>query len=213
MKENQNIENLIGYIAKYCIKNKVTLLLSYSKKVNLPEESKKCASLGFFESERKLLAIATKHPSHIWMGTLLHEFNHVKQWINGEFFLDDDSLEAENEIWDWLEDKKKKLSKKKALWYTKIMRDCEEDCEKKAIKMIQDFNLGDIIDLDKYIQRANAYLYFYKVIALKRKWYKIAPYTIKEITDTMPTTLMKNFDKLPDGYEDLVVKHCLRKRK
>ena len=91
--------------------------------------------------------------------------------------------------------------------YIRELRNCELDCEKRAVKLMKEYNLP--IDIKKYIKQANAYVYFYNTMIDTRKWYKKSPCIVKEILDIMPTKFERSYKSLPNKYLRLVKKYCI----
>jgi hypothetical protein len=184
-----------------CIDNGITLLLSNTKKVKLPEET--IGTGGYFDESDRILAVATKNPTKIWFALLLHEYNHLRQWAEGMF---NNPKYFSIDLWNWIEGNIE-LTKKDIDKAIECARLIETDCEKRTAKMIKD-NPDLKIDLVNYIKGANSYLYFYEIVRKHRLWCKKAPYRIKEIIDLMPDYFVNNYKKLPKGYEKLVLEKC-----
>ncbi len=67
------------------------------------------------------------------------------------------------------------------------------------------------IDVKDYIQKANSYAMFWKMVGKSRQWYKIGkrPYELPEVYSEFPTTFSLDYTKLPKKYERLYEQHCL----
>ncbi len=67
----------------------------------------------------------------------------------------------------------------------------EFDCEKRTVAKIKKYNLP--IDIKDYIQKANAYVWFYTAVLNKRQWdgTKSDSIYIKEIFSICPKTFTK----------------------
>lgn len=145
---------------------------------------------GFFEDEPKpKLAVACGQDPQKWIQILLHESSHMDQWIekspywtNGKFC----GIEAINVIELWIrryiefqDDKKWKI--------VRAARNVELDCERRTAIKIANLDIG--INPEQYTVRANAYVLFYNIIGLHRRWYTPGrePYNIPEIYNAMPT--------------------------
>ena len=193
---------MISQIAEECIKNNITFNLSAEKKVCLVNEPKELGCSGFFDPDYKILSVATQKAFKDWFPILLHEYNHMLQYIEKpEFFGEEDRL------WEWLTNKIE-LTKKDIKKVIDTTREIELDCEIRTVKMIEARSELEI-NIDDYIKKANSYLYFYSIVAKHRKWSNKPPYSIKEIVELMGNKFIKNYWKMPDGYEELVIKYCL----
>lgn len=120
------------------------------------------ASGGYFDSDARVLAVATDRPTEVWLGVLLHEYCHLTQWVE-----DQPSWRAYgNEMWDWLAGKRVRNPAE----LVRSVQAVEEDCERRTIRMIQELDAP--LDLERYTRAANAYIHFHNVILETRKWYR-----------------------------------------
>lgn len=151
---------------------------------------------GYFDDEGRELAVAVNHPE--WLGTLVHEFGHLTQWVDNcePWRKLGDSLVK---LHDWLEGKKVK-GIKRALAKA---RDLELDNEKRSAKIIKDWNLP--IDTKLYTQKANAYIQFYNWMYFTRRWctVKNSPYRNPKVYKEMPTIFKMNYEEMSDKYKKL----------
>jgi len=164
---------------------------------------------GFFSPEEQLLAVAKKGKDSF--ETLMHEFCHFIQWEEQCKDWTNCSIEeydAEMLIDLWMryiiELNKKQLNK-----YIDLVRNVEMDCEKRVIKFAIDWDYP--LDIGKYVQKANSYLYFYTVVKKCRKWSNkgCAPYTFNEIVSEMPTHFANDYNRMSDVLVSLYKKECL----
>jgi len=205
MKLNSTHKKFIADIIEDCNKHNITVLLSHEKRVKLPEEDDDAAANGFFCNEDRILAVAAGNPVEQWFWVLLHEYNHFQQWKEKKFY-SDKAIEDESLFWGWLFCDHE-LTKKILDRVTNRQRACELDCEQRTIKTLKEYpEIG--IDIKIYTQKVNAYLYFYTMVKRRRRWYKKAPYEVKEIINIMPDKLLKNYNRVPKEYQKLVDKHC-----
>ncbi len=205
--------SFIEYVKQYCQNHDIELIESDKEKVNC--YSIKCN--GFFDSgmpvgmtrdyvlgntedydeslpgSKMVLAYskAGKNEEEI-LGLVAHEFGHANQFLdNCQFWVKTKDFDR----WDkYFKSKKMKLEDVYDVW-KKIVK-LEADCEQRVIGFVEEFNLN--IDISRYAQKANAYLYFYHFSLINKKWYKKAPYEIEEIVNKMPKKLMSL-----DYYADL----------
>ena len=110
--------------------------------------------------------------------------------INGE---EHDPLTLMHE---WL-DHKRELGERKLREVLRGAMALELDCERRAAKKIDQFYLP--INLKEYIQKANAYVYFYLAMQHVRRWYQPgrAPFSLPEVWTKMPTDFDNDYTRLP----------------
>jgi hypothetical protein len=197
------MRDLIGFIITECVKHGVTVRM-------LPTEYHDDGGedvSGTWDDEEKTLTIATKNKS--WVEVLAHEFGHFQQWKARLF---DDGIYEDvygtSEFDDWLLGNKK-LSPERVDEMTRAMQACELDAEKRAYKLLKKFKVKT--DLERYVQKSNAYVLFYNVMAGHRQWCdKETPTRIDEIVDLMPTKFITDLEEMPDGFEQLVIDRCFK---
>lgn len=163
--------------------------------------SKRCN--GYFiasdETSAGELAVATgKKSLNTWISTFAHESSHMDQWIaqcsawkNGSKY-DFDYSEI---LQMWIDHIVELNPNQKAKIITGV-RNLELDCERRAVKKMKVYGLP--VDIKEYIQKANAYVYFYTIMGLKRKWYKIGqePYVVDGVWGNMPTHFNNDYSKI-----------------
>lgn len=150
----------------------------------------KCS--GYFDAQNKQLVVAAKRND--WVEILVHEYGHLTQWaercpewIAGEPTVDhiDRWLQGEEveNIYD----------------HIRCSRNLELDNEKRSVELIKRFELP--IDLDRYVKKANGYIYFYTWMMSTRRWSTIenSPYSNETIISAMPNTFQENYEDLPEG--------------
>jgi len=190
----------IGWAVTECAKKGVRVLLESKKSVIA--DGIKCS--GYFDEVKKELRVACNKPQKNWFPIFVHEFCHFEQWKEKDrSFLDvSENYSNNNTIWEWLDGKNFKYNniKQSVRSYQRL----ELDCEKRAVKHIDNFNLS--IEKERYIKQANIYILFYSLVLKNRKWYKNQPYEDKNILNVISSTFIKSFTSLPKGYEDSVIK-------
>lgn len=135
---------------------------------------------GYFDE--KVLFLALGNPNYIT--TAIHEYCHVDQWAAGSALWsktsDDDVV-----LWSDYVAGKFKLGSAEIKRATRHIRNLELDCEKRAIRQIEKFDLP--VDIPTYVQRANAYMFYHSTMAVFRG-YAIhkSPYQEKRVWRTMP---------------------------
>lgn len=123
------------------------------------------------------------------IGILLHEYCHLTQWAEGA-----PVWRADRGGWgDWLAGKA--VRNVKALIET--ARELEADCERRTIRLMRELDAP--VDIEEYARGANAYIHFYNVMAVKRKWYRPGrrPYTDPDSLAAANPTLDTDFRKTP----------------
>ena len=190
---------LIGYVVSECVKHGVTINM-------VPTEYYDELS-GSWDDAEKTLTIATD--SKNWVEVLAHEFGHFQQWkarkFDGYIY---DEVYGSSVFDDWLAGNKK-LSPERVDEMTAAMQACEMDAEQRAYHLLKRFKVKT--SLPRYIQKANAYVLFYKVMAKHRQWCdKQSPSKNPAILKLMPTTWVTDFNDLPEGFEKLVVDDCFK---
>jgi len=207
----KNFNKFMIHVFSTCIKNRISLKFLHKTQI----ESDGCMISGWFTGERnaKELAIATKNKKHIWVGVLVHEFSHleqhlhkVKAWKNLQK-IKQKGRDACDLYFDWLEGCR--ISTNTGIKCGKLVQAMELDCEKRAVENIKKWKLDKIVNIDKYIQSANAYIYFYTWSFTSRKWSNVkSPYKDKKIMGLMPIHFLDDYTKLPKGLKKLFEKCC-----
>jgi len=182
--------NFIANVRNRAKKHGVTVVIDKRKNY---VETGGIRSNGFFsDDDPPILAVAQgTRPVHQWMLVFLHESCHMDQWIeqtkiwtDGNVGVGDWDTTALIDLWihNFVE-----LTPKQRTNYVRRSFEIELDCEKRAVEAIKKWNLP--IHVEQYIQKANAYVTFYKIVAKYRKWYKIGkePYYVRKIWTKMPT--------------------------
>jgi len=154
------------------------------------------------------LAVAIDKPVSEWTRVLLHEYNHLRQWIEDPEGCDEADVDTRF-LWQWI-DNKCELNHAMVIRVCSIAIEVELDCERRTVKMAEE--LGFNWDLKEYIRGANAYLYFYPVISKTGKWYTEAPYRVHEITSIMPAYFLadaETYFDIPEEVEQLIREKCM----
>jgi hypothetical protein len=121
-----------------------------------------------------------------FMQVLVHEYCHFLQYINSSKIYNK-SYEASTIVDAWLKGKNYPLKKVKRAFF--IVRAMERDCERRAMKIIKDFNLA--INSKMYAKRAHVYIYSHFLMEKTRKFhsYKRNPYYSKYVLKIMPSNM------------------------
>ena len=165
------------------------LIISNGKNVN-------CNGImcpGFFDDRILTIKVAKNDPG--FFSTLVHEYSHFLQYIN-DIKIYQKSDNASVIVENWLLGKNYKPEVLKRAFF--LVRAMERDCEKRAMKIIKEFNLP--IDPKHYAKQANCYIYTHFLMEETRKYwmYKKSPYSSKKIMKLMPSTMkVKSHKSIP----------------
>ena len=185
-------QNFIDHVISTLSLWGVEVELSPSSQVYTLPNNEGLACSGFFsEFPKPRLAVATGKSPDQWLAILAHEFSHACQWkekssLWGNLF--DDwgygQEEASDALDRWLEGEE--WSEEKLEDIVARIRDIEMDCEKRVVDLIDRFSLP--LKKTEYIQKANAYVFFYNQVKKTRKWYEKgqAPYEIEDVWKQAP---------------------------
>lgn len=160
---------------------------------------------GYFCSERKHLVVATGKPHTDWLHVFIHESCHMDQYIADPYRWEK-WMVGYTLFFQWL-GKEIELPKKTLLLTLNDILECEKDCEMRTVQKIKRYKLD--INVEEYIQKSNAYLYFYRYMLTCRYWMKgvygrqdvwsLAPKEFKPTYRQIPRELRKQFTKLRAG--------------
>lgn len=203
------MNEFIAFVGRQCDTYGISLMLVPNDHVTIGDT--KCN--GFFDDERKMLAVATGKDEDTWHATLVHEYGHMTQWMDQcdewKALYIDDRITVEYLIDLWLAHKIE-LTSQQLDDYISRSRGVEVDCEHRSVALIEDHGLT--LDVTDYCKKANAYMYFWTAIKQFREWYIIGrePYTLKAVVDAMPDKLKTNaeYDDIPREFVELL-KGCV----
>ena len=139
---------------------------------------------GYFNEGEKVIKIAKLATN--FLETLVHEYSHFLQYINNSKIYKK-SDKAILMVDAWFAGKEFSEEQIKRSFF--IIRAMERDCEKRAVKLIEKFNLQ--IDSKMYAKRANCYIYSHFLMEKTRKFYsyKKSPYRSPIVLKIMPSSL------------------------
>lgn len=203
------IKSFISYLEKYCKEKNVKLKLVNAQ--GIPYGDSNSLVNGYFDGdgifgEGTVLACSMGKDVQYWFPVLMHESSHMDQYI------EKDPKWAKNlglELTDKWISGDDTIDLNIVSEEIRTGMDIEIDCEKRTIEKIKKFRLEDILDIEEYIQKANAYILFYLWMKKYRRWYTIGkePYVIPEIINNMPKTFNIDYTYLPDNLESLFNKY------
>lgn len=153
----------------------------------------KCS--GFFNQDTPELRVAMLND--VWLPTLVHEYCHLRQWIEKEPIWVKCIEEKSYEAWD----KMATISQEELDYHLSNIRDLELDNEKRSVAMIKKLKLP--IDVKEYTKKANSYVMFYNYMKVSRKWCKTPPYKNKRIIEAMPSKFSMDYSKFPEWLETI----------
>lgn len=183
-------KKLLEYIKDECRENGVRFKSGRGKSVF----SDGVYTTGYFDEDGPTLVVALGHPH--WDRLLIHESCHMEQWVDGSF----KKWSKHYEIFNDFLDGDANLSDKRLQQVVMTAMDCELDCEKRTVAKMK--RLGYPVSKD-YIQKANAYIYFYHTIPVTRRWYKMnnKPYDNRVIVSAAPNHFRGDYTRIPKTLE------------
>ena len=199
-------KKILKDVKQTCKKHEVQLILSDCRSVQL-DTGTKCN--GYFEDKTPALAVACGQAEKKWLPVLIHESSHMDQWI--EQCVEWTNTKTEQyesmDLLDLWMGRHIELSRAQLNKYVKASRDVELDCEKRSVEKILHYDAP--LNIVQYIQRANAYVYFYNFMKVSRKWYTIGkePYNVKDVWTQMPINFDNDYEKLPKKFRDLFLNY------
>lgn len=205
-ENHPNVQKLIKDVKKKCERLGVSLLLSPEKSVKLSEN---IFAGGYFsddaDGEVPTLACAMGQPDFEKAILLfIHESCHLDQWSErhkkNSIWSKGDTI---NIIEDWLGGME--ISESELDRAFTQSKEIEIDCEKRSVKKIKKYKIP--VNVEQYIQKANAYILFYNYLKKHRKWsipgnppygdliYPYAPNYWLEDYSQIPKELEEAYDK------------------
>lgn len=147
------------------------------------------------------LAVAMGGGIQKWLPVLVHESCHLDQWLEKSPLWTRHPLgDPAGLIDDWINGEEFEPEVVDTIFKENIA--LELDCEQRSVKKILENHLP--IDIDTYIQKANAYLMFYLYCKKHRTWSdpKHSPYQ-DAISEKLLTTWYDSYEVLPQHIEKL----------
>jgi hypothetical protein len=190
-----NFQKFFDWSKQYLAKHDKKVFVVNTKTVKM--DGVRCG--GWCEDDKIVVAFK----SRMFEETYTHEFSHMQQNVQNSPYWTDTSL-----FWRHLAKDKVAMNS----WDSVLaIIALERDCERRALKHSENWNLFDNAD---YAKHANIYLHFYQYVFLKRKWNNSTNIYRPELLELMPEKLkpissFANIDmKLMGVFEE-----CLGKRK
>jgi hypothetical protein len=194
-----------------------TVYFPQERAVKLNGELLECN--GYWDFDSMTFAAAMDQPKDAILRLLVHEYGHFTQWKeNREIYWlavgnhpmaeKFGQRNIESMFFGWLEGSEE-YSQQVVEVICNVAKHLELDCERTTVELIRKYDLP--IDLEDYIRRACAYVYFYNTLPETRKWYAVGkePYNIPELLQLMPTTLENDFAETPLEAIKIMKERCL----
>ena len=195
MNKKDFIKFVKNHLKEYDIKLVIT------KGYNIYDGGNACG--GYFNESDKILKVSGK--AYRWFEILCHEYCHFLQFVEDSQFNVNFNEKTDN--WDeWLAGEVE-LPQRHIHNKYMAMRNIEIDCEKRTVELIKKYGLP--INIKRYIQRANAYLFFLAYVKKHRKWVNKVETGDKRFVKLVPKRFMNNFNdynRMPKGFEELINK-------
>jgi len=149
---------------------------------------------GFFVAQpTPVLGVAIGKEPEEWLEILAHESSHMDQWAENSPAWTGNIMSDGREAVDWIDEwiSGKELSQEVLEKAVVAAKAVELDCEVRTISKIRSFSLPLLVE--KYAQRANAYVHFYSHVAKTRTWNETgrAPYQLEEVWGKAPKFLVE----------------------
>lgn len=188
---NQKIQNLLDKIKEDCLNNNIKFIIKPYGQIDYNGIS--CN--GYFCDLKKELVFWYSEENLDWLLVAIHEYSHLLQFTNNLNLwnsLVHHKQYSVNLLDDWMNGKEFSNQKIHKIINNNIK--LEYDCEQKAIHIINQFNLNDLVNIQQYIQKANAYVLFYHLVKETKQFYKLnqEPYSLELIWKSMPNTFFKD---------------------
>lgn len=199
--QNPRAKKLVKFIRKECKRLGIKVYLVNAKILRLGGGD----SVGYFDSERKMLKVATKTEEFVWLSTLAHEFAHAVQWSHAKDGIRSKAGEVwraqeEDSVGHWL-DKRIDLPRKVLREQMMRLMWLEHNAEVNAIRLLRRFNILNKEQLTYVTKYAALYVYAHHVALRKKGWGYV---TLKKLLadyrvwDLLPGDLrQERFRRLP----------------
>jgi len=185
----------IDHVKKECKKHKVTCSLRNAKNVRVDVGM---LASGYFDETTPILVCSMNRIDAIEI--LVHEYCHLTQWVE-QIPIWKECEKSIPKFFGWLQGDRIKNVKK----HMENCRELELDNEKRSVNMIKQFELN--IDINQYIKKANAYVYFYTYMLTTRRWAKKknSPYSNVSLIESMPNYFVEDYSIIPKNIERVFI--------
>ena len=200
--ENKTTRNFIQAEIAHCKQHKIKVEIL--KDLNLVE-----CNGHFADNSNACLTVYTNNNIDEWLPVFVHETCHKDQYLektdiwNKRIGNEYDALE----IFDmWIDHHIELLPHQLRPVLENIVQ-VELDCERRSAIKIQKYDLP--IDLNEYIQKSNAYIWYYHAAAHTRAYtQRISPYINPDVWTKMPLDFNRNYSNIKSKMLKLYLKHC-----
>jgi hypothetical protein len=213
IKVKMSGKDLLDMVKDECEKNGVEFITCEENRISYPGFPDMKVSGYFTDKPKPALACALGKPEKEWMKILIHEFSHMRQWLEKSELWDKqyaNGIDCDKGMDEWLSGKE--FTKEEYTYFVRTIQELEYDCERRTLSFIVSERLP--IDPEEYIKNANSYIFLYSVLLETKKWPDVAPYEVKEIMDMMPSFFFKNFEdyfELNEKMLELYKEKCYNK--
>ena len=184
-------QEFVEFVKKECKYYVVKCNLNNTKQCNFGKG--RCS--GFFEQSIPELRVAMQND--VWLSILVHEYCHVRQWIEKDPIWIKNIEDKSYEEWE-------RMSQGEEIdveYHLSNIRELELNNERRSVALIKELDLP--IDVRDYTKKANSYIMFYNYMKISKRWCKFPPYKNKRIMEAMPDTFSLNYTKLPKRLETI----------
>lgn len=164
------------------------------------------ACSGFFDDVKMEIAVAMDKPEADWFPVLIHEYMHMKQWSEkSDLWVNMEG--ADQKMDEWFAGRE--FTTEEVTRFINDLQAVEADCERRSVAFIKEHNISQI-DPVEYAKKANSYIYFYCMIAERRKFYdpEKRPYNVEAVWSQMPEHFNNDYTILPEQFRELYEEYC-----
>lgn len=193
-------KNFVKFVRSECEKHGVKLKLVHRDRIRVGQ---RMWGSGYFDESVPSIAVAVLKSD--WLEILVHEYGHLTQWV--EQCKEWKKADRYDSCWHmekWLVGEQVK----NPFLHINNMRDVELDNEKRSVQIIKQHGLEGKINIEKYIQCANAYISSYNYMKYTRKWphSNDKPGFNRGLIKRMPKTFRMNHEKMSKRIYNLFAK-------
>jgi len=204
-----SVYNAVNNVVHTAIRNGIGVKLQQTEMVDIGD-GVLCS--GAFDSGSATsvpcLYVAMKKPVEEWLPVLLHEGSHMDQFIQDaacwKALREDFDPHADQMFFEWIAGERE-CDAETIAKLARVLAEVELDCEIRTVDKIMNSDLGNIIDVGQYIQKANSYVMFYTYIGKYnvRKFYPVdrVPYKTPEIYKKFPRYFIEDISNLTEEYK------------
>ncbi len=197
MKASKATQSFLKHVREICRQYKIKFKVGNGRTVIMKPFGFK--ALGYFDEYEKILHCAKGRSEEAFLSVLVHEFAHLLQWIEKDNLYTSCNHpkygSVQNAVCMWVNNELN-IRDRELQSYTEKMIDCELNAERRALKLIKQFELP--VNIERYSKVASATLFSYWMTKKQRKWdFKI---TARQM-DASGGSLRRSFKSLPKKVE------------